>query len=48
MTLGVHNFDFRPPIEMRFKAKVIALVNNFPTVCYMPFARKEIGVIIDF
>jgi hypothetical protein len=46
--LGAHNFVFKPPIEMRFKVKVVALVDNFPTICYTPFARKEIEVIPDF
>jgi len=44
VTLGPHNFVCKPPIEMRS----IALVESFPMVCHMPFARKEIGSILDF
>jgi hypothetical protein len=28
--------------------KVVALVENFPTICLTPPARKEIGSILDF
>jgi hypothetical protein len=36
------------PIEVRSKKKVIAIVESFPTLCGMPFARKEIRAILDF
>jgi hypothetical protein len=48
MTLGPHNFVCRPPIEMTFESKVVALVESFSMVCCMPPARKEIGLILDF
>jgi hypothetical protein len=30
------------------QSKVVALVNNFPTVCHMPPKRKEVKAILNF
>jgi hypothetical protein len=46
-TLGPHNVMCRPPIEMRFNAK-LALVKIFPMVYDTPPEHKEIGAIPDF
>jgi hypothetical protein len=46
-TLEVHNFTCRPPIEMRFKAKLYPSLRIFPTVCHTPPACKEIEAIFD-
>jgi hypothetical protein len=47
-TLYAHNFVYKPPIDMRYNNKVVALIESFPTVCGTPPTRKEMRAILDF
>jgi len=40
---GAHNFVCRPSIEMKFKAKIVALVESFPTVCCTHLHTRKLG-----
>jgi hypothetical protein len=46
-TLGAHNFVCRPPIEVRFERKFVALVKSFPTIFGTPLARKTCRAILN-
>ncbi len=45
--LKSHNFLCKPPIEVRVK-KIVAFIENFPTICGMPFAHKLTNAILNF